>query len=222
MVVPASIGRRRGPDDRRARRWPVPEPTVAELGGGVEPAAAESFAWNLLRRGDVPGARRILQRATGPVGPFVRETVDLAATGNLDELVAAYVANPSGPSNLVTAAVAAESGQALPLAQRLVAEGAPGIEAAGSIQTHLHYGERFGPAAQVGEVVYAASGPNRAQTAFDVACSWSRAGEPERAIRWVRTAVSDGFAAPRLLDGEPDLALARSHPDWDEIRATLD
>ncbi len=214
--APSRSGRPTGPPVAR------PEPTVAELGGGVEPAAAESFAWNLLRRGDVPGARRILQRSTGPVGPFVRETVALAATGDIEDLVAAYVASPAGPSNLVTAAVAAETGQAVPLARRLVTEGAPGVEAAGSIQTHLHYGERFRPAAEVGEVVYAAAGPSRAQTAFDVACSWSRAGDAARAVQWVRTAIADGFAAPRLLDGEPDLALARSQPDWDEVRATLD
>jgi hypothetical protein len=145
----------------------------------------------------------------------------LAADGDLEPLLNAYRENPSGPSNLVPASVAAASGNALTLAQRLVEDGPGGREAAGSIQTHLHYAERYEHAAAVGEVLYAAGGNARAQTAFDVACSWSKAGDVDRAVHWVDRAVADGFAAPRLLDGEPDLAAARAHPDWQQVRAKL-
>ena len=196
-------------------------PSVSHMGGGVDPASAEAFAWNMLRRGDADGARRVLQRATGPVGPFVAPTVALASGAGLEALVRAYLDNPSGPSNLVPAAVAADCGQALALAQSLVAQGPAGLEAAGNLQTHLHYGERFEHAAAVGEVVHASQGSGRAQTAFDVACSWSRAGEPDRAIAWVERAVAEGFAATGLLDGEPDLEAARSHPDWERVRRPL-
>lgn len=230
-----SPGTDRQPGTRRTPGWPSGPPqkrrgsgpgapaeaSVHELGGGLDPAAAESFAWNLVRRGDGSGARRVLARATGPVGPFVGPTATMASGGGIDDLAAAYLANPSGPSNLVPATTAADTGVVLALAQRLVAEGTSGVDAAGSIQTHLHYGERFDHAAAVGEIVHAAAGPGRAQTAFDVACSWSRAGDVERGLAWVRRAVDDGFAAPRLLDGEPDLAPVRDHPDWAQVRSTL-
>ncbi|MGK2929925.1 MAG: hypothetical protein ACSLFO_10155, partial [Acidimicrobiales bacterium] len=197
-----------------------PTAPVVDLAGGVEHAAAESFAWNLLRRGDATGARRVLQRSTGPVGPFVEATVALAADGAIEPLTDAYLASPAGPSNLVSAAVAADSGQVLTLARRLVDAGPDGIAAAGSLQTHLHYGERYDHAAAVGEIVYSGAAA-RAQTAFDVACSWSRAGDADRALEWVRRAIADGFAAPRLLDGEPDLAPVRAHAGWTVVRAGL-
>ncbi len=216
---PSRAGRPTAPPVAR----PDTSAPVSQLGGGVDPASAESFAWNLLRRDDVAGARRILQRATGPVGPFVGPTVALAETGDLDALVAAYLANPSGPSNLVPASVAADRGQAVPLVTRLLAEdAAAGRDAAASVQTHLHYGERFADAARVGEVVYGAGGSARAQTAFDVACSWARAGDADQGMAWVRRAIDDGFAAPRLLDGEPDLEPVRSQPGWAEVRSSLD
>lgn len=210
-----------GPPRHRPPMAPA-EASPAELAGGLDPAAGESMAWNLLRRGDAPGARRILSRTAGSLGPFVRPTVQLAAGEGLEPLLAAYLANPGGPSNLVPASVAADTGNAVILARRLVDSGGPGIEAAGSLQTHLHYGDRFDVAAAVGEVVYSAGGPGRAQVAFDVACSWSRADEVDRALEWVRRAVADGFVALGLLDGETDLAAVRSHPGWGDLRASLD
>ncbi len=195
-------------------------PPVSQLAGGVDPAAAESFAWNLLRRNDAPGARRVLQRATGPVGPFVGPTIALASGEGLDALAQAYLTNPSGPSNLVPATVASESGTAVLLARQLAGQGSAGLEAAGSLQTHLHYAERFDHAAAVGEVVFAVAGTN-AQVAYDTACSWARAGDADRSIEWIRRAVAAGFAAPKLLDGEPDLEPTRHHPDWPAVRSSL-
>ena len=219
--------------DRPARDRPVRGPgfpsrppsredaTVRQLSGGIDPAAAESFAWNMLRRGDAAGARRALQRSTGPVGPFVAPTVALASGEGIDGLVAAYAAHPAGPSNLVPVAVAADAGAALALVQELLRHGGSGREAAGSIQTHLHYAERFDHAAAVGELVYADGGTGRAQTAFDAACSWARAGDTDRAMTWLERAVGDGFAAVGLLDGEPDLTAVRAHPRWEQLRSTL-
>ena len=216
-----------GPPTPATRRPAEPRPNrsagaeIHTLAGGMDPASAEAFAWNLLRRGDVPGARRVLQRANGSVGPFVGPTVAAAAGEGTGELAAAYLANPGGPSNLVPAMVLADSGEALTLAQRLVGEGPAGVEAAGGLQTHLHYSERFEHAAGVGEVVYAVRPAQRAQTAFDIACSWSRAGDVDRAMTWVERAVADGFAATSVLDGEPDLEAVRAHPSWPRLRDPL-
>ncbi len=155
------------------------------------------------------------------MSPFAAATVALAAGEGIDALAAAYLERPAGPANLVPATVAGDRGEAEPLAHRLLTAGPTGVEAAGSLQTHLHYAERFPVAARVGELVHDVATGVRAQTAFDVACSWARAGEPERALGWVATALSDGFTASALLDGEPDLAPVRALPGWQEVRARL-
>lgn len=195
--------------------------SLAGLPGGLDAAAAESMAWNLLRRGDAHGARRVLARSTGPVSAFAVGAAALAAGDGIDALAHAYLERPGGPSNLVPASVAADAGAAQDLARRLLDDGPAGREAAAGLQTHLHYAERFAAAAGVGELVHAVVPAGRAQTAFDVACSWSRAGEPERALRWVETAIADGFHVPRLLDGEPDLEAVRALEGWSAVRARL-
>jgi hypothetical protein len=81
--------------------------------------------------------------------------------------------------------------------------------------------ERFADAALVGELLHDAVTSSRAQVAFDTACAWSRAGQPERGLDWVSIALADGFHAPGLLDGEPDLAAVRSLPRWGEVRSRL-
>lgn len=216
-AAPSARRRAGRPTGPPARSAPAP---VSELSSGVDPAAAESMAWNLLRRGDARSARRVLERSTGPVGPFVGPTVALAAGEGVESLVAAYLAHPTGPSNLVPATVAADAGQAVVLARHLVGKGAPGLEAAGGLQTHLHYAERFEHAAAVGEVLASVAGTNP-QVAFDTACAWARAGDAERSVTWVGRAVDAGFGSAKLLDGEPDLTSARAHPGWPSVRSRL-
>ncbi len=186
-----------------------PAPPI-EMPGGIDPASAESFVWNLLRRGDVTGARRVLARSTGPVSPYASASVSAASGQGLDALVAAYLDNPSGPSNLVPATVVDDLGAVEELTRRLLAAGPSGTESAKSLQTHLQYAERFASSALVGEIIHSVDTTSPAQVAFDVACAWSRAGDPVRGLDWLSRAVDDGFAAPRLLDGEPDLAAVRA------------
>ena len=73
----------------------------------------------------------------------------------------------------------------------------------------------------MGEVVFAADPPSPAQTAFEVACSWARAGEVDRAAEWLHRAADAGFRAASLVDGEPDLAAVRTDPRWPVLRARL-
>lgn len=218
-------GPARSPSPRRGGRPtgpPSPAPAApVEIPGGVDPAAAETFAWNLLRRGDATGARRVLTRSTGPLSPFVTGTVDVASGQGVDTLLQAYLDRPSGPPNLVPATVVDQTGATEELTNRLLDAGPAGLEAAKSLQTHLQYAERYRNAAAVGERVYALDTASRAQVAFDVACSWSRSGDQARAIEWVHRAIDDGFSAPGLLQGEPDLAAAREQPEWDWIRRRL-
>lgn len=206
--------------DGRPTAPPVGRPGTApvHVPGTMDPASAESLAWNLLRRGDAAGARRVLARSSGPVSPFATASAAVAGGDGIDPLVDAYLARPSGPANLVPAQIAADGGLVEALARRLLTSGAPGIEAASGLQTHLHYAEHYTDAALVGELLHAVT-TARAQVAFDTACAWSRAGDASRGLDWLGTALDDGFAAPALLDGEPDLEAVRALPGWAAVRS---
>jgi Zn-dependent protease len=213
--------RRRGSPDLQVVR---PTDGVPDLSPRLSTAEAETRAWNALRSGDGGRAASIMRQAGGGGNAFLRASVALL-TGPVemadDLFEAAYRAEPGGPPNLVPATLLADRGRAVPVAAGLVASGATGIEAASGLQTHLHYAERFQAAAEVGEQVYAAGPRSPAQTAFEVACSWARAGSADEALRWIEAAVDAGFRAPGVLDGEPDLATVRALPGWPAVRARL-
>jgi Zn-dependent protease len=207
------------------RSVPTPAELAAELSAPRDPAEVEARVWNALRAGDGDRAAAVLKQSA-PAAPsgFAQASVALAQGHSalaVDLFEVAYLAEPTGPPNLVPAALLAEHGAAVPLAQALVAGGSKGVEAAGSLQTHLHYAERFRAAAEVGEQVFAAGPPSPAQTAFEVACSWARADRADEALRWVEAAVDAGFKAPGILDSEPDLAPVRALPGWIAVRSRL-
>jgi hypothetical protein len=230
VEAPEAPARRSGRVRRGRRRGGPDLQVVGPEGAGLEPrrgpaaAELETRAWNALRAGDGEQAASVLRQAGDGVNPFLRACVALL-TGPVemadDLFVAAYRAEPDGPPNLVPATLLASRGRAVALATRLVQEGEAGIEAAGSLQTHLHYAEQFTAAAEVGEQVFAAGPRSPAQTAFEIACSWARAGSPDEALRWVEAAVDAGFRAPGVLDGEPDLAAVRALPGWEAVRRRL-
>jgi Zn-dependent protease len=218
---PRRSRRRRGMPDLQVVR-PSDQPTAGP--GRPSDAEAESRAWNALRNGDGQRAASIM-RQSGDSSAFLRASMALAAGGPVemtdDLFISAYRADPGGPPNLVPATLLADHGRAPAVAAALVAAGPEGIEAAGGLQTHLHYADRFQAAAEVGELVFAAGARSPAQTAFEIACSWSRAGAPDEALRWIEAAVDAGFRAPGVLDGEPDLAPVRALPGWPAVRSRL-
>ena len=199
------------------------DPT-AELALTRDSADVENRVWNALRSGEGDRAGAMLKQSGFRPNAFLQASVALAQghaglAGDMFE--AAYLADPGGPPNLVPATLLADRGQAVELAGALVAAGEKGIEAAGSLQTHLHYADRFRAAAEVGEQVFAAGPSSPPQTAFEVACSWARADRADEALRWVEAAVDAGFKAPGLLDSEPDLAAVRALPGWTAVRSRL-
>ena len=215
--------RQRGSPNLQVVRPPGAE-GLHDLTPRASTAEAETRAWNALRAGEGERAASVMRQAGGGGNAFLRASIALV-TGPVemadDLFEAAYRDDPGGPPNLVPATLLADRGRAAAVAARLVALGRPGIEAASSLQTHLHYAERFRAAAEVGEQVFAAGPQSPPQTAFEVACSWARAGEADEALRWVEAAVDAGFHAPGLLDGEPDLASVRALPGWAAVRSRL-
>jgi Zn-dependent protease len=226
---PAKRGGRGGRARGRSHLQSVPSAPSdlsALLGGGgeVDQARTEQQAWNALRNGDATTAHRLVSRLGSATGPYLRAACALAA-GEAEAFAlfeAAYAAHPGGPPNLVATELLARSGAATAVARRLVERpDGSGREGAATLQTHLHYAEHFEPAAEVGEAVFAANPPSPAQTAFEVACSWARAGELERSVDWLERAAQAGFKAASIVDGEPDLALVRADPRWPVLRAGL-
>ena len=221
-------GRGRGGGRRRAGHLQA-VPPMPDLPSDLTPirdaGEVEARAWNALRSGDADKAAAVLKQAIGSSpNAFLQASVALAQGHSalaVDLFQAAYIAEPDGPPNLVPATLLAQTESAGPLTAELVAAGPGGVQAAGSLQTHLHYAEQYQAAAEVGEQVFAAGPRSPAQTAFEVACSCARAGRPEEALRWVEAAVDAGFKAPGLLDGEPDLAPVRALEGWSAVRARL-
>jgi hypothetical protein len=217
----------RGEKGRRGRKASHLEalPPLTDSGStGGASADVEAAVWNELRKGDTDRAASMLRQA-GSTNGFLQASVALAQGHPaiaLDLFEAAYSREPDGPPNLVPATLLAETDQAVPLTEVLVSDGAQGIAAAGSLQTHLHYASRFDEAARVGELVFAAGPSSPAQTAFEVACAWSRSGNTEEGLRWIEAAVDAGFKAPAILDKEPDLLEVREHPGWSAVRAKLE
>lgn len=219
---PGGARRRRG----HLRAVPAAPADLSPLIGVDEPdqARTEQMAWNALRNGDAATAHRLVSRLGAAAGPYLRAACSLAA-GEAEAFALfedAYAAHPGGPPNLVATELLARSGAATAVARRLVERSdGSGREGAATLQTHLHYAEHFEPAAEVGEAVFAAAPPSPAQTAFEVACSWARAGEVDRSVSWLDRAAAAGFRAASIVDGEPDLALVRNDPRWPALRARL-
>jgi Zn-dependent protease len=212
------------PKRGRAKLSVVSAEPLAPSMGTQDPARVNQLAWAALREGDLPTAKRLATGLGAGADPYLRAATALV-TGDptaFELYEAAYVAAPNGPPNLVATEILARAGASTAVARRLVerADG-KGREGAGTLQTHLHYADRFTEAAEVGEVVFEANPPSKAQTAFEVACSWSKGGNIDRAAHWLERAADAGFRAPTVVDGEPDLAAVRLDPRWPLLRARL-
>jgi Zn-dependent protease len=187
----------------------------------------ETVGWRAVRDGDVAVARRALAKvpAGAKVDPFLRPSVDLLA-GDDDDAVAgflaAYAAKPEGPAGLLPATLLGKAGKAVEVATGVLdADGAAAAFAVSGLQGHLHYAGHFVSSATVGERLHDDARSNRAQVAFEVACSWSRAGRTDLALAWVGRAIDDGFTAGSVLDTEKDLADTRADPGWPAVRGRL-
>ena len=214
-----------GPARRRSSHLGVVAPAApASMIGLEDPARVTQAAWGALREGDAPTAKRLTSSLGSSADPYLQAATALVVGDPraFELYEAAYVTAPNGPPNLVASEVLARAGAATAVARRLVDRpDGKGREGAGTLQTHLHYADRFTEAAEVGEVVYEANPPSQAQTAFEVACSWAKGGNVDRAAHWLDRAADAGFRAATVVDGEPDLAAVRADPRWPLLRARL-
>jgi hypothetical protein len=157
------------------------------------------------------------------VSPYLPASLAAAEGRNADAIELfqrAFAAVPT-PPNLVVATIIGKAGLAVPLTERLLDPTGPGVHAAAELQNHLHYAGCYAEAARSGELVVADGRRSVAQSSFEVACSWSKAGEAEQGLEWLVRAVDAGFKAPAVIDSEADLALVRQQPGYAELRARL-
>lgn len=201
------------------------EAAALDLGGVARSTAQlEAVAWQALRSGDSGEAANVVQALEHEdnCSPYLSASL-AAVTGNENRSLAlfeqAFLAGP--PPNFVPAKAVSRAGLAMPLATRLLARGGEGVDATSTLTTHLHYASCFVDAAKVGERLAADGRGSPAQTAFEVACSWSQAGEAERGLQWLTRAVDAGFTAPNLIEHESDLAAVRALPGYADVRARL-
>ncbi len=175
--------------------------------------------------GDTDEASRVLLEATGRSGvsPYLPASLAAAEGRDADAIELfqrAFAAVPT-PPNLVVATIIGKAGLAVPLTERLLDPTGPGVHAAAELQNHLHYAGCYADAARAGELVVADGRRSVAQSSFEVACSWSKAGDAEQGLEWLVRAVDAGFKAPAVIDSEADLALVRQQPGYAELRARL-
>lgn len=212
---------KRGRADLHVVPSPPPRPTARP----VDPNRLEAAAWDALRLGDAVEAENLLLEATGRggVSPHLSASI-AAAQGRNDEAVRLFAqafGSSSTPPNLVVARVIADARIAVPLAELLLAGSEGGVDATAQLQNHLHFTGAYREAALVGERLVADGRRSTAQSSYEVACSWAKAGDAEAGLSWLRRAVDAGFRAPKLIENEDDLATVRALEGYDAIRTIL-
>jgi Zn-dependent protease len=227
---PRPAREKRSKPKRRKRGSPdltiVPSPSVSSSAPRpLDASRLEAAAWDALRVGDSTEAESLLLEATGRGGVSPHLTASVAAAqGRADESVRLFVLAfgvVETPPNLVVARVIAKAGIAVPLAEALLDDPTVEVDATAQLQNHLHFAGAYRDAAQVGERLVSDGRRSVAQSSYEVACSWSKAGDPEAGLAWLNRAVESGFRAPRLIEGEDDLAAVRALPGYADLLRTL-
>lgn len=204
---------------------PAPPKTPRPVARPVDPDRLEAAAWDALRLGDAVEAESLLLEATGRggVSPHLSASI-AAAQGRSDEAVALFAQAftvASTPPNLVVARVVADAQIAVRLAESLLRGSDEGVDGAAQLQNHLHFTGAYREAALVGEKLVADGRRSVAQSSYEVACSWAKAGDADAGLSWLRRAVEAGFRAPRLIENEDDLATVRALPGYADLIGSL-
>lgn len=202
----------------------VPE-VPTERPPSLEGVRLDQAIWDALRSNDPARAQALEAQSGGRMLDTFLIAAIAAASGRaenaVDQFQRAFAASPT-PPNLVVPKVIAAAGIAETLAARLLDDPTISVDATAELQNQLHYAGAFPAAARVGELLVADGRRNVAQSAFEVACSWSRAGDIEAGTMWLTRAVDAGFHAARVIASEDDLAPVRAQPGYKDVLARLD
>ena len=196
----------------------------AKVSSGAHRDAVELLAWARLRDGGVAEARGALRSrvATSP-SLALRGCLELLG-GNpepgLGLLARAFSEEDDERPARLAAEVVADAGRLGEVIDRLAAlPPEPGRRGLAALQAALHGAGRFPESALAGARRFAES--PAPLVAYDVACSWARAGRADQALDWLGRAVELGFADARALDGDGDLDRLRGSAAFESLRARL-
>jgi Zn-dependent protease len=189
-------------------------------------AAVEMQAWARVSAGDATGARASLSAL--PEGFTANRflvgciaLVEGRRQDALDELAAGFRAVQFGPWSTVVAEMVCRAGLVEPLLDRLSADDQVTPGALVQLQSHLHFAGRRREAALAGERAIVRAPADPAEVAYNVACDWALAGQPDLALTWLGRAVASGFSDRRQMDADPDLASLRTDPRYATLVARL-
>ena len=202
----------------------------------LEKVDVNQRAVRLLWAGRAADARHLLADLPddAPVHPLVRATVRAAGdedpSDGLAELEAAADRNPADPqppSLLLLAHRARDDWDAV-LRQLAGPRGAAEPGAVLGVQTAAFHAGAVRQCAEIGERYLDRPGsaapsvdPTRALIAYNAACGWAAAGEPDRGLQWFRRAADLGYDDLTTVDSDDDLAPLRSLPGYDEARQQI-
>jgi tetratricopeptide (TPR) repeat protein len=209
--------------DRVLGSSPSPSPDVAA-------SAVELRAWARFcstgaddasrALGDMPRGSTTNRFLTGTLALDEGRTADA-----LDSYAEGFVLGHFGPWSGIVAEAVARHGLVDDLVDRLLATPGAGPEVLTHLQSHLHAVGRFPEAAAVGQRAFDADPADAARVAYNVACSWARAGKPDAALDWLERAADAGFADGAVLDADRDLeplrATARFRAARDRVAGKL-
>jgi len=83
----------------------------------------------------------------------------------------------------------------------------------------VFHAEHFEQAAALGEALFERFGDSN--DAYNTACSLSRAGRPDEALRWLERAIDAGYVDLDHLEADEDLATARARPGYPKLAERL-
>lgn len=190
-------------------------------------------AWGALADGDPAAAQAALDgRPDSPPGnpakgnrdPMLEGLVGLALGGGdaaLQRTIVGLTTEDWVPANVVAGQLSRPGTVAdlLRILEREPISSKTAIVGIDRLQLVTHMAGAYSVSAEVGQRRFMRS-PDGV-VAFNVACSLTKLGRLDEAMRWLQQAIAEGWHDLAVLDADPDLEALRALPDYAPFRATL-
>jgi len=208
-------------DDWRRLAEGMTREVLPKIGSPAQRAMAlELSAWAFLLAGDAERADATASR--------MRPSHDPSAI-----LAALIAARRDRPQEALDAAAdmheeEADAARMITLYARTLLGGADAVvtdltddeaELGSLLDAAVFHAEAFEQAAALGEALFERFGESN--DAYNTACSLTRAGRPDEALRWIERAIDAGYDDLAHLETDEDLADARARPGYPELAERL-
>jgi Zn-dependent protease len=190
--------------------------------GRVQTAAIELLTWAHLAEREPAAAEAALHRLGGGVSAsqLVRTMVELAGGRPAPGLAPAFASCEDAVAAVVASALVVETDRLDELLEGIATlPAAQAVTALRALQLGLHHSGLYREAARVGEVFFGRE--PEGVVAYNVACSWACAGDPQEALSWLSRAVDRGWRDTAVLDADPNFDLIRSTDGFQAVRSWI-